>query len=403
MNNPNPKPRILRIINRFNLGGPTYNAVYLTRYLSPDFETLLIGGDKEPAEESSLFIAENNGLQPTIIPFLKRPISPENDWKAYQQIRKIIRDFQPDIVHTHAAKAGLIGRLAAKHEGVQHIVHTYHGHVLHSYFNPLKTQFFKQLENYCASISSKIVVLSEEQKQELAYRFKIGKPNQYEIIPLGFDLQRFTENRTENRNSFRAKFKIANNEIAIGIIGRLTAIKNQQLFIETAEKLFQKTNKKLKFFIIGDGEDYQKLIEICKTKGLKYAELEHNVADYQIKFCSWIKNIEWALAGLDIVSLCSLNEGTPVSLIEAQAAGKPIVSSRVGGIESVVLENQTARLFSLQQPAMFVDALLHFIENETERHRYSAIGEAHVFRKYHYTRLVDDMKQLYQSLLRKKY
>jgi len=395
-------PKVLRIINRFNLGGPTFNACYLTKYLSPEFETLLIGGEKEEAEESSLFIAENLGLKPVIISELKRAIHPINDWKAYWKIRKLIREFKPDIVHTHAAKAGLIGRLAAKHEGVKVIVHTFHGHVFHSYFSGWQTELFKKLERYCASFSSKIITLSPAQLHELCEIHKIAPKEKFEIINLGFDLTRFTINQNEKRESFRKHFLLSENEIAIGIIGRLTSIKNHSFFLEAFALLKQKTNKKIKAFIIGDGEDKKIILEKCATLQLKTCEINNLNPNTDIVLTSWIKDIDWANAGLDIVALTSLNEGTPVSLIEAQAAGKPIVSTRVGGIEDIVIENDNAFLIDNFDKNLFSEKLLFFTENEDERIKRGKKGKENVLQKFSYNRLVKDVAKLYNDLLNKK-
>lgn len=392
-------PKVLRIINRFNLGGPTFNACYLTKYLSPEFETLLIGGEKEEAEESSIFIAENLGLKPLIISELKRAIHPINDWKAYWKIRKLIREFKPDIVHTHAAKAGLIGRLAAKHEGVKVIVHTFHGHVFHSYFSGWQTELFKKLERYCASFSSKIITLSPAQLQELSEIHKIAPKEKFEIINLGFDLSRFSLNQNEKRESFRKHFLLAENEIAIGIIGRLTSIKNHIFFLEAFAMLKQKTDKKIKAFIIGDGEDKKIILEKCATLQLKTCEINNLNPNTDIVLTSWIKDIDWANAGLDIVALTSLNEGTPVSLIEAQAAGKPIVSTRVGGIEDIVIENDNAFLIDNFDKTAFCDKLLFFVENDAERTKRGEKGKENVTVKFSYSRLVKDVTQLYNNLI----
>lgn len=395
-------PKVLRIINRFNLGGPTFNACYLTKYLSPEFETLLVGGEKEEAEESSLFIAENLGLKPLIINELKRAIHPINDWKAYWKIRKLIREFKPDIVHTHAAKAGLIGRLAAKHEGIEVIVHTFHGHVFHSYFSGWQTELFKLLERYCAKISSKIITLSPAQLAELSEIHKIAPQSKFEIINLGFDLSKFSINQEEKRESFRKHFLLAENEIAIGIIGRLTSIKNHNFFLEAFELLKQKTSKKVKAFIIGDGEDKKIILEKCASLKLKTCEINNIKPDADVVFTSWIKDIDWANAGLDIVTLTSLNEGTPVSLIEAQAAGKPIVSTRVGGIEDIVIENQNAFLIDNFDKNMFSEKLLFFAENNQERFKRGEKGKENVLKKFSYQRLVNDVSFLYNNLLNQK-
>ena len=152
-------PKVLRIINRFNLGGPTYNAAYLSKYMEPEYETLLVGGMHDPSEKSSEFILEELGLKPLIIPEMKREINLKNDRIAYKKIKKIIEEFQPDIVHTHASKAGALGRLAAYRMGVKVIIHTFHGHVFHSYFGKFKTELYKLIERRLARISSKIISL----------------------------------------------------------------------------------------------------------------------------------------------------------------------------------------------------------------------------------------------------
>ncbi|HLV53392.1 MAG TPA: glycosyltransferase, partial [Cryomorphaceae bacterium] len=146
-------PRILRIINRFNLGGPTYNAAYLTKYLPERFETMLVGGMKDASEDSSRFIVENLGITPRVLPDMYRDISLRNDWMAYKKIRELIEEFKPDIVHTHASKPGALGRWAAHKAGVPVIIHTFHGHVFHSYFNAAKTGLYKRLERKLASVS----------------------------------------------------------------------------------------------------------------------------------------------------------------------------------------------------------------------------------------------------------
>ncbi len=160
-------PKVLRIINRFNLGGITYNVTYLSKYMAPEYETMLIGGDKEPGEDSSTFIPEQLGLKPILIPEMKRAISWKDDKAAYNRIKQIIKEFKPDIVHTHASKAGAVGRLAAFNQKVPVVVHTFHGHVFHSYFGAAKTQVYKSVERYLAKKSSAIIAISEKQKQEL--------------------------------------------------------------------------------------------------------------------------------------------------------------------------------------------------------------------------------------------
>ena len=390
-------PKVLRIINRLNLGGPTYNAAYLSKYMAPEFETLLVAGMKDESEASSEFITEQLGLEPIFIEDMHRSLHPVKDLKSYNQIVKIIREFKPDIVHTHAAKSGTLGRLAAINEGVPVILHTFHGHIFHSYFSPLKTKIFLNIERYLSKKSSKTIAISNKQFEELCQDFKIDKPEKFEIVPLGFDLTRFSENKEENRKVFRQKYLIKEDEIAIGIIGRLVPVKNHALFLEAFKGAKAKTDKKIKAVIIGDGELKEEIFAKAEELNL---EINHNNPDEtDIVFTSWIKEVDKALPGLDIVALSSLNEGTPVSLIEAQAAGIPIVSTRVGGIEDVVIENKTALLSDKRDVAAFNNNLTKLINNKTSRDLFSKNGPSNVKEKFSYNRLVSDMKMLYNKLL----
>jgi len=390
-------PKVLRIINRFNIGGPTYNAAYLSKYLSKDFETLLVAGEKDKTEDSSQFILHELGLKPIIIPEMKREINLKNDRIAYQKIKEIIADFKPDIVHTHASKAGAIGRLAAYKMKVPVILHTFHGHVFHSYFGKLKTTIYKTIERNLARKSTKIIAISPIQKKELSTIHKIAKPNKIEVIPLGFDLNKFKDNQKDKRIRFRQKWLIEDDEIAIGIIGRLVPIKNHHFFLNVAKKVSERSAKKVRFLIIGDGELRGELENYCKQLKIDFST-EKDPRNALLSFTSWITDIDVALAGLDIVALTSKNEGTPVSLIEAQAAGKPIVSTNVGGIENIVIPNETALLSNINDEQLFTGNMLSLIEEDDKRSAFSQKG-THVFKSFHYDRLVCDMEKLYCQLL----
>ncbi|MDF1673009.1 MAG: glycosyltransferase [Vicingaceae bacterium] len=396
------KIKVLRIINRFNLGGPTYNAAYLTKYLSDDFETLLVGGEKYEEEESSEFILENLGIRPIVIPEMKRSVNRKNDTIAYRKLKKIIKDFKPDIVHTHASKAGTLGRLAASKLNVPIVVHTFHGHVFHSYFGKTKTSLYKNIERYLAKKSTKIIAISDIQKRELSLEYKICNPEKIEVVPLGFDLSRFQEELVDKRNSFRETYKIKKDEVAIGIIGRLVPIKNHKMFVNVVNKVIQKTTKKVRFFVIGDGEEKLNIKNLCKEKSIDYVEWNDKQETATVTFTSWIKHVDWANAGLDIIALTSLNEGTPVSLIEAQASNKPIVTTNVGGVKNVIKENVTAFVSDVNDLESFIIGLLKLIEDENLRLSMGAEGWSFVQEQYSYHRLVNDIEKLYNSLLKIK-
>ncbi|MDB5281594.1 MAG: glycosyltransferase family 4 protein [Bacteroidota bacterium] len=392
-------PKVLRIINRLNLGGPTLNAAYLSKFMEPGFETLLVSGMKDDSEESSEFIVKDLDLHPVYVPEMYRELHPFRDYKSYYKLRKIIDEFKPDIVHTHAAKAGAVGRLAASHSGVPVIVHTFHGHIFHSYFNPVKTRMFLEIERFLARRTSKIVVLSEIQKQELGGIYKIAPDKKFEIIPLGFDLRKFNDGQVEKRKDFREKYNLDDDEIAIGIVGRLVPIKNHELFLKALSIVSKKTTKKIRAFIVGDGEDRKKIEQLATSLGIEFTE--QSGEKKLLTFTSWIKHIDIAFAGLDIIALTSNNEGTPVSLIEAQAAGKPIVSTNVGGIENIVIKDETALLSKVGDENAFAANLLQLTESEEMRKKISGQGNSFVHSRFSYQRLCGDMSQLYYSLLDK--
>lgn len=390
-------PRVLRILNRFNLGGPTYNASYLSKHLPSEYVTLLIGGEKDESEASSLHITDSLGLKPTIIKEMRRSVNFSKDRLAYKKIVQIIREFKPDIVHTHASKAGAIGRLAAINENIPTIVHTYHGHVFHGYFNPIKTKVYKFIETELAKRTHKIVAISNIQKQELSLEHKICSPEKIKVIPLGFDLDRFQMNKDENRKIYRGQYNLPDNKIAIGIIGRLVPIKNHQLFLKAINQLKKSNSVSFQAFIIGDGEERNHIESLANQLKLTFDNSPNSEVD--IIFTSWIKDVDKALPGLDLIALTSKNEGTPVSLIEAQAAEKAIVSTNVGGIENVVLPGESALLSELTDEDLFCQNLIKLCTNDSLRNEQCKRGKDFVFKNFHYNRLVADTVELYENLL----
>jgi glycosyltransferase involved in cell wall biosynthesis len=386
--------KILRIINRLNIGGPTYNAVYLSKYLAPEYETLLVAGMKDDTEGDSSYIAREHGLEPVFIPDMRRNISPLADWRGYHQVQAIVRAFKPHIVHTHAAKAGALGRLAAAANGVPVIVHTFHGHVFHSYFGPLKTRAFIEAERYLARKSAAIVAISETQKQELSEVYKICPPQKIAVVPNGFDLSRFMHNQPALREQFRNQFGIRENEVAIGIVGRLVPIKNHRLFLEAFAQV-RAGNPQARAVIIGDGELRAEIEQQAHALGLTIG----TGGDAQVVFTSWVLDVERAYAGLDVVALTSLNEGTPVSLIEAQAAAKPVVSTRVGGVADVVRHNETGCLVPSGDVQALAAALQQLVQSPVQRNDMGLAGRQWVEQRFGYQRLVKDMAALYDRLL----
>lgn len=388
--------RVLRILNRFNLGGPTYNAAFLTKYLSPEFKTLLVGGEIDKTENSSLHILDDLNIKPIIVPEMKRSINYNNDLVAYYKLKEIIHRFKPDIIHTHASKAGSLGRWAAYRCNVPIIVHTFHGHVFHSYFGAAKTSIVKSVERSLAKISSSIVAISNKQKEELCIEHKITSEDKVHVVPLGFDLAKFQEDKDNKRIQFRKDYNISDDETAVGIIGRLVPIKNHPFFIDVIDHIQKTSSLKFRFFIVGDGESRSDIEEYAKAKGVEFTSKRGEKA--LLTFTSWIKDIDRVNAGLDIITLCSLNEGTPVSLIEAQASGTPIVATNVGGIEDVVLPGKTA-LLTDGGAEDFAAKVIELASNKSLMAKMQSKGWTFVQDKFHYERLVSDMEQHYWNLL----
>ena len=395
-------PRVLRIMNRLAVGGPILNATYLTKYLAPDFETILVVGEKEDHEKSAAYLADGLDIKYVTIKGMGRSINPGSDYFAYQELKKLIKSYQPDIVHTHAAKPGALGRLAASSAKVPVVLHTFHGHVFHSYFNSLKSNFYINTERFLARRTDAIVAISDQQKKELVEQFKIGPGEKFHVVPLGFDLDRFQTNTEEKRKMFRPEFGLEEDTIAIGIIGRLVPVKNHYLFLKAIKHVFDNTQKKVKAFIIGDGETRSDLENMARETGIPFSTQDDPHHPHALVFTSWRSDVDVINAGLDIVCLTSFNEGTPVSLIEAQAANKPIVSTRVGGIADIVVENETALLADVQETEKFCAHLLHLVQDDELRWKLGSNSSKHVMERFSYQRLVKDMSQLYYQLLEKK-
>lgn len=389
-------------MHRINVGGPTYHAAYLTSGLNKyGFKTKLISGNIDGNEKNGEYILKDNNIEVSYVKSMFRKISLINDIKSYFQIKKIIKEFQPDIVHTHAAKSGAIGRLAANSCNIPIIIHTFHGHTFHSYFNKLKTLFFINIERYLASISDNIIAISNMQKLDLL-KFKICDSKKISVINLGFDLKKFSVDVDTKRNKFRNEFNVKNDEIAIGIIGRLDPIKNHKLFLKSIKYLKEKSKKKVRAFIIGNGKEFQNLNNLCDELGLEYNNPSDDKFDKIISFTSWRDDIDVINAGLDIITLTSLNEGTPVSLIEAQASSKPIVSTNVGGIQDVVMKNKSALICKNSSDKDFKKLLLKCVDDKSLRDSLSSSGLDFVSRKFTKSILINNIANLYFKLYEEK-
>jgi glycosyltransferase involved in cell wall biosynthesis len=403
--------KILRLIARLNIGGPAIQAINLSSELSGNhYQTLLVCGSLSSGEGDMTYLAREKKVEPLVVKELGRDISLLDDVKSFFVIRKTIKRFQPDILHTHTAKAGTMGRLAAlslrspfAFSKKIRMVHTFHGHTFHSYFSPLKTLFFIQIEKMLGRFTDKIIVLSKQQKKDICNIYKIADREKVRTIPLGFDLSRFgdidsTPKETIEKNTSRQNLK----PLRVGIIGRLTAVKNHFMVLETLNRLrLAGKIDNFKFIIIGDGE-------LKKEFVAKAYELD---MINNIVFNGWQEDMPSVYAQLDAVALTSKNEGTPVALIEAMASCRPVVATAVGGVPDLLgrVKETTPGGFQIAERGLMVQsgdaealarALMYLSENRGAMQSMIRKAKEFVLANYDQDRLLNDIKILYGDLLR---
>lgn len=398
--------KIVRIIARLNVGGPARHVVWLNKALqNEEFQSILLAGTVPEGEEDMSWFAEENGVKPIFIKEMSRELSLKDIVSLCKVFRILLKE-KPDIIHTHTAKAGTIGRISGffyrflTRRKVK-IVHTFHGHIFHSYYGSFKTKIFLLIEKILARLASdKIIVITEQQFQEINHQFGIGKSEQFEIIKLGIDLDKFSQ-ADAKRNFLRDEIGVKDDEILVGFVGRLTEIKNVSLLLKAAKIYAENARKDLpnvKFIIIGDGNLREKLKAESADLGLE------NI----VKFIGNRTDSDVFYAGLDIVALTSLNEGTPLSLIEAMANSKPVISTSVGGVIDLLgeikLENEKFKLCERgirvepNNAESFFEGLSKLLQDKDLRHLFSNRGKTFVQENYSKERLVSDIETLYRKL-----
>lgn len=401
-NNGLNKPRLLIILNRFVIGGQAVDTLPLAYFLQKDFEILIIYGQKEKDEVEPLFLLNKYpGLHLKKISYLKRSINPLIDVFAFLSVLYTIIKFKADIVHTHGAKSGFIGRLSAWLAGVPVIIHTFHGHFFHSYFSTTISRFIARVERLIGKITTCAVALSDAQKKELVEKYKILPAAKINIIPLGFAFDELNDSVTL-RDSFRNRYGLQPNDVAVGIVGRIVAVKNHSFFNKVVQDLITAPPAHpTAFFIIGDGD-----LKVQVQKDLQLKKISFNTSsitnENRIVFTSWLTEMYEVMNGLDIIVLTSLNEGTPLSIIEAQYFKRPVVSTNVGGVIDTMVDGKTGFLSESNDETTFAKKLRLLIENEALRWQMGNEGYKFVSAKFSKQKEVEITKKLYQILLREK-
>lgn len=385
MGEPNPI-RVMRIITRLNVGGPSYQAIYLGQRLKPpEWETRLLVGTVGPSEGSMEPLAEERGVPFTRVAGLGREISLRSDLATVGRVYREIRRFRPQIVHTHLAKAGTVGRLAARLARVPAVVHTYHGHVFHGYFSPAKSRLVIRIEQFLARMTDRIIVLGEAQEREIL-GFGVGRPEQMVRIPLGLELEPFLGAEAQ-RGTLRRELEIPAGAPLVGIVARLVPVKAHALFLQAAARVVRE-RPETRFLIVGDGELRPELEAQARELGLAH-----------VQFLGFRRDLPAIYADLDVNVLCSVNEGLPVTLIEALAAARPVVATEVGAVRDLVLEGQTGWVVPPRDAEALGRAILRQLADPAAAARMGEAGRAHVASRFSIDRLVNDLHGLYRSLL----
>lgn len=395
------KPRLLIVLNRLAIGGPSTNTLAVAAALSNQYEILLVAGAPLPEEQSADYLLNDyKGFSVVKISDFRRSVLPWHDVKAFFRLRKIIRNFKPDIIHTHGSKPGVLGRIAAKQLQVPVIVHTYHGHVFHSYFPQWISAGIVLLERWLALKSSALVAINEKLMHDLASVYRIAPVHKIHLNRLGVDWEKMQDRDGELRRKFRIEFGLKESDIAIGIVGRLVPVKNHFLFVETVASLLQqmKHHGKLRFFIIGDGAEKNAVCELLSKHQIAYCTAD--TTDNQeatVVFTSWRTDMNCVLNGLDIVMLTSLNEGTPVSIMEAMSAGRPVVATNVGGIAEMIQHQVDGFVCNNKQE--IVDYVKELIVQSDQRLRMGRAASSFANQAFSIKRQAKELHELYHVFL----
>ncbi|MBA3286423.1 MAG: glycosyltransferase [Acidimicrobiia bacterium] len=373
-----PGKSVLRLITRLNVGGPAQQALLLTASLRDEFPTVLAAG--APAlEEGEL---SHPDVTVHRVP-LTRPLDPARDARAIGAVYQLVRRTRPALVHTHMAKAGAVGRsvCAVRRAGRPVLVHTFHGHVLAGYFSPAKQRGLVEIERQLARRTDRLIAVSPQVRDALL-GLGIGQPAQYVVVPLGVDLTRFLA-VAGPAGTLRRRLGLGGDAPLIGAVGRLVPIKNIEFLLDVARRL-----PDVHVAILGDGESRKGLERMARALGVQS----------RVHFLGWVTDVATAMSDLDVVVLTSRNEGTPVTLIEALAAARPVVATDVGGVRFVVEHGVSGLVTPLDVDA-FAEAVEFALSEGAAMRAMAVAGRAAVGHRFGHHRLVRDIRALYRELV----
>ena len=389
-----PEPiRVLRVIARLNMGGPAIHVSNLAAGLQTrGYATTVVAGSLARGEDSMAFVAERLGVTVVSVPEIQREVAPLHDVQSIRRLTEIMREVRPHILHTHTAKAGALARAAALVAGSARppiIVHTFHGHVLKGYFGAGRTAFFKQVERSLARYSDVLVAVSPEVRDELVAH-GIAPADKFTVIRLGIPLDERLGDETADLD-YRALYGIPGDAFVVGWVGRMTGVKDTDAVLEIVRAARERDVPAV-LCMVGDGPDRDRLEQVAHDLGIARATYfvgyQEDVAGYYRLF--------------DAFLLPSVNEGTPVSAIEALASGTPVVATRVGGVPDVVTDGVDGFLVEPGDTDAASERLATLAGDPGLRARFGAAGSATARDRYSVDRLVDDVDRLYRELLTSK-
>jgi len=390
-----PTVRVARVITRLNIGGPSIQAARLTTGLEPHgFTTVLLHGQLGAGEGDMSYLIPP-GAATVFVPALRRPLSPIDDVRALAALIRQFRRIQPHIVHTHMAKAGTLGRLAAAAYNLTRgpgprarVIHTYHGHVLEGYFSPFMTAVFITLERLLARLSDAIVAISPAIREELLTGHRIGRGDQYRVIPLGFDLAPFAVVDDRSRVAARRALDLPGGATVVATVGRLTAIKQHRLFLDVIQRVAAAHPRTIAL-VAGDGELRSDLEAYAASLGIAG----------HVRFLGWRRDLATIYGATDVFLLTSRNEGTPVALIEAMASGVPGVSTDVGGVKDVIGSPEAGLLAPFGDAAALAAHVTTLLADASRRAAMGSHARTRVIERYGIERLEREIASLYRDLL----
>ena len=383
--------KVLRVIARLNMGGPALHVAYLTAGLAErGYDTTLVAGSLARGEDSMAFVVEARGVEVVRIDELHREISPLRDLVAVFRLARLIRAERPQILHTHTAKAGAIGRLAALVAGPDAppiVVHTFHGHVLHGYFDPARTWVFRQLERYLALTSTALIAVSPQVRDDLV-SLGVAPAGKFAVIRLGIELDERVALDGTMRDGARRALGIAPERFVVGWVGRMTGVKRTDDVVRAFAAL-RGRGVDACLCVVGDGPDRDAIERAAHDLGV--------IRD--CLFLGYQEDVARFFAVFDAFVLSSVNEGTPVVAIEALAAARPVVATRVGGVPDVVTEGVDGFLVPQGDVGALAERLAVLAADPELRGAMGEAGRARVLPRYAVSRLIDDVDRLYRSLL----